>query len=648
MKARRTLLALLVSLVWVAPMSAAQPGDVLPDIAFKDTRDNSRKLSDYPDAKTFVLAFLGCECPINTAIMPSLTKLAEEYSKKGVVVIGVYSNTQDSLAKVTDHVRKHGVTFPCVKDFDAVIADIAGAERTPEVFVLDAKRVVRYRGRIDDQYGFLKTGQSFARNEPTKNDLRDAVDAVLAGKPVANSTTEVQGCRIGRPRKAVGSTEVTYAQHIAPILFKNCTGCHRPGEIGPFSLLTYDDAAGWGEMIQEVVREQRMPPWHADGEHGRFSNARGLSPADIETITKWVDAGMPSGDLSTAPQPPSFPEGWTIGKPTHVFTMSKPFRVPARGTIDYQWITIDPQLKEDMWVSAVEIRPGARKVVHHVLAFLVQPGARRPTEGAEAGFFAAYVPGYNAIPFPLGYGKKIPAGWKIMLQMHYTTNGTAAEDVTSVGVIASKEPLKEMQTLGAMNGRLFLPAGEPNVEIKSQHRFGQDVTLYTLMPHTHLRGKAFRFEVEFPDGKTEMLLNIPRYDFNWQTAYELSEPKPLPKGSILRCTAWYDNSAENPNNPNPKVDVRWGPQTWDEMMIGYFHYVAATGKPEPPGGIEGQAERRRFLLAMFTLLDKNKDGMIEDSEVPEAQKQTFRRLLARFDENEDGKLSKTEIPGLTD
>ncbi|HEY8505725.1 MAG TPA: EF-hand domain-containing protein, partial [Gemmataceae bacterium] len=320
---------------------------------------------------------------------------------------------------------------------------------------------------------------------------------------------------------------------------------------------------------------------------------------------------------------------------------------PATGTIDYRWVTIDPKLKEDVWVRGVEVRPGNRSVVHHILMFVLPPGQRRVDDVQEAGYFAAYAPGVNPRWFPEGHGKRIPAGGRIVFQLHYTANGAATTDRSSVGLyLAEGSNLKEVHTLGIANPRLFLPAGKPDVVVTQKHRLTQDVLLTALMPHTHLRGTSFRYDVTYPDGRREALLNVPRYDFNWQTGYELAEPKRLPEGSVILCTATYDNSENNPNNPDPTVDVRWGKQTWDEMMIGYFDYIPLGGKPEPPGGAEGRQRRREALRKFFEGLDKDKNGTISPDEVPALYRRGFERMLQRYDANDDGSLSRDEVPGL--
>ncbi len=634
---------------WLTPLRAGDPprpavGTTIAPFSLRDVQGKTHALEQWKDAKAIVLLFLGVDCPINNAYGPTIQQLHTRYAPRGVVFLGVNSNSHEDADRVAEHARQQKFAFPVAKDYRNVLADTVGALRTPEVVVLDATGTIRYRGRIDDRLGFTRQGQSFQRPKPLREDLAIALDELLSGKPVSVPETTCDGCRIGRERVAQTNAEVTYSNRVAAILQQHCVSCHRPGQLAPFSLLTYAQARGWGEMIREVVQDRRMPPWHADPAHGKFRNDRSMPAEDIRDLIQWVDAGMPAGDLAKVPTPPPYASGWSIGQPDRIYEMPQPFRVPAQGEVKYQWIRIDPQLKEDQWVQAIEIRPGNPAVVHHVLMFLLPPGARRLDEDREAGFFAAYAPGHNPSIFPKGQGKKMPKGSTILLQMHYTPNGVETTDQTRIGIVLAKEPVqREVHTIGVFNNRFLLPPGEANIEVRAAHRLSQDVELLALMPHTHLRGKSFRYEAKFPDGRTEVILNVPRYDFNWQTAYELEKPIRLPKNSELVCVAVYDNSANNPNNPDPSKAVKWGPQTWDEMMIGYFDYLPVTGKPERVGGVDGQANRKRMFEALFKTLDKNQDGFITQDEVPAAYRSMFQRWLDRYDQDNDGKLSRKDL-----
>ncbi|HEY8506617.1 MAG TPA: redoxin domain-containing protein, partial [Gemmataceae bacterium] len=333
----------------------AAPGATVPDFTLKDTRRRPRSLADYKNAKAFVVVFSGNECPLANLYVPTLIELHKEYAPKGVQFFLINSNAQDSFVLTAAYAREREIPFPVLKDFDHAVADAFGARRTPEAFLLDAGRVIRYHGRIDDQYGI-----SHRRAGPTRRDLKEAIDELLAGKPVSTPETTPEGCFIGRAREPRLDREVTYAKDVAPLMQKHCQSCHRPGEIGPMSLLTYAAAKSWAETIREVVLEERMPPWHADPRYGKFSNDRRMPAGERDTLLAWVEQGCPKGDEKDMPPPAKFPEGWSIGEPDLVIRMPEEYEVPATGVLPYLKFTVDPGFKEDVWVRAAECRPGNR------------------------------------------------------------------------------------------------------------------------------------------------------------------------------------------------------------------------------------------------------------------------------------------------
>jgi len=403
----------------------------------------------------------------------------------------------------------------------------------------------------------------------------------------------------------------TFSKDVAPILNKNCVSCHREGEIAPMSLLTYEQARPWAKSIREKVSRGLMPPWHADAPRGVFSNDRRLSEGDKETLIAWADAGAPAGNPKDLPPAPKFAEGWEIGTPDVVLTMPKPYAVPANGTIAYQYFMIPTNFTEDKWVQAIEVKPGARSVVHHILVFskppqnspdarmgdaFVQtlpkmPAMKRPDgsqetstfAGAPGNLIATTAPGTNAMVYAPGDAMKVPAGSTLILQVHYTANGKGETDQSSVGMIFAKQaPQREIHNSAIMNPMMKVPAGSSDQAIDSAVEFTQDAHITALFPHTHLRGKSWEYRLIYPDGRSEVVLTVPHYDFNWQTYYIYSKPLAVPKGSRLEATAHYDNSVNNPSNPDPKIDVRWGEQTWQEMQYtGITYYVDQPGKNAP-------------------------------------------------------------------
>ncbi|HXG66933.1 MAG TPA: DUF3471 domain-containing protein [Blastocatellia bacterium] len=422
-----------------------------------------------------------------------------------------------------------------------------------------------------------------------------------------------------------GAKAVTFSKDVAPILFKNCVECHRPNDIAPMSLTRYKEVRPWARSIKEKVVTREMPPWGADPHYGRFSNNPSLSQHEIDTIAAWVDQGAKEGNPKDLPLAPNFADGWKIGKPDVVLSMQEEYTVAASGPDEYINFTIPTSFKEDVWVQAAEIHPGNKKVVHHVIAFIQTPefmerakqrglqpdpksifyqdgtlirakmdapvyddGCAAPNGGFARGSgqeglgfpLCFYTPGKDVDIWPAGTAKKIPAGSNIVIQVHYSkTTGKPEKDRTSVGLIlAQEQPEKEMVAFGVFNHYFKIPPGADNHEVTGCYTLTRDIELYTLLPHMHVRGKDMKYEALYPDGRREVLLSVPKYNFNWQILYKLEKPLLLPKGTKLIVTAHFDNSERNKYNPDPTKWVRFGDPTYDEMMIGYYDYVPKTPK----------------------------------------------------------------------
>lgn len=526
--------------------------------------------ADFDDKELVVVAFLGTECPLVKLYGPRLQSLQEEFSDR-LAVIGINSNTQDSLTEMKAYAERSGVTFPLLKDLNNKVADQFDAKRTPEVFLLDKDRQVRYHGRVDDQYDV-----GITRDEADRHDLRVAIEELLAGKEVSVPKTEVVGCHIGRVRETEPTGTVTYTKHIAKIINSRCVECHRDGELAPFTLTSYEDLMGWEDTICEVIEENRMPPWFANPEHGTFHNDARLSKEEKELIYQWVENGMPEGDPADLPTPPTFTKGWRIPKPDQVFKMDdKPFTVKAQGTIDYKHFMVDPGWDEDKYISAAEARPDNKSVVHHILVYILPPGERRRRDTRLDKILVGYAPGSMPVMLDEGVALKVEAGSKLLFQMHYTPNGYEQQDQSYAGVKFIDK--KDVKTLArgrvAINTDFRIPPNASDHVVKSDYHVSRDEMLVAMTPHMHLRGKSFRYEAVYPDGDKEILLDVPNYDFNWQLKYILKEPKLLPKGTTILCTASYDNSEQNPVNPDPSDRVSWGDQSWQEMMIGFFDTI---------------------------------------------------------------------------
>lgn len=556
------------ALAVAADVPATPVGKKVDNFSLPDYRGKTHSLADH-QGKPVVVAFIGTECPLAKSYGPRLRELAAEFEKQGVVFLAIDSNQQDTLSEIGVYARGAEIAFPILKDNNNEIADRFGAVRTPEAFLLDKDHVIRYWGRIDDQYGF-KTGAGYVRPKLNERSLANAIVEVLEGKPVSKAVTKADGCFIGRVTKTKPHGEVTYANQIVRIMENRCVECHRKGEVAPFTLTSFDDTVAWSETIREVVNEGRMPPWFADPRYGQFSNDCRMNDEEKKQIATWIDNGCPEGNRADLPEPRKFAEGWQIGEPDQVVYMrDEEYHVPAEGTVEYQFFTVDPGWTEDKWVQATEARPGNRAVVHHIIVFVQsKDGGDFGTRGGIGGYAPGMTPSLN----PPGTAVFVPAGSKLVFQLHYTTNGVAQNDRSMIGIrFADQKTVKRLIRGGMVGDVAFkIPPGESNYEVKARHLFLKDTLLVNLTPHMHLRGKDFKYEAEYPDGTREVLLDVPAYDFNWQIRYLYKEPKLMPKGTRLHCTAHFDNSADNPANPDPTKTVSFGDQTWEEMMFGFY------------------------------------------------------------------------------
>jgi peroxiredoxin len=622
--------------------AAPEPKAVLKisDFRLPDHLGEEHALSDFADREVVVVAFLGTECPLSKLCAGQLQKIADDYAQRSVAVLAVMPNVQDSLADIATFVRKHNISYLVLKDRRNDIATKFTATRTPQVFVLDRQRVVRYQGRIDDQYlvGIM-------RDKPTREDARLAIDELLAGTGVSVPVTDSPGCIIGRVHQPNVDSLVTYSRDIAPILQARCVECHRAGEIAPFGLTSYDEAAGWGEMIGEVVRQKRMPPWHANRQYGAFANDRSMPDVEKRQIYEWVRNGCPAGDLAVLPKSRDFRSGWQLPRePDQVFTMQEPFTVPSSGGpsgVPYQRFRVPTDFVEDKWIEAAEIQPGNRSVVHHSIVFVEPPGAQgRP----DWIFLCAYVPGLRLNALPEGSAKRVPAGSTFIFEMHYTPNGVVQQDATKVGLLYADANRVDKEVITAEigdNDFVIPPGASSHVVTATSRPTTQNVTLLSLSPHMHLRGKAFRYELVQPSGAREVLLDVPAYDFNWQTSYVLTKPRQLPTGSAIYCRAVFDNSEANPANPDSTKSVRWGDQTWEEMMLGFFDVILPrddarrAGKKPIKTGLD--------IVGMFDAADADHNGDLSETEA--SAHELVKQHFVEIDQNHDQILQLGELLG---
>lgn len=524
-----------------------------------------------------VVALTSSSCPLAMKQGPSLARIEESFASKNVrfVFLGNRSDSAGDLRKFAKALRLEG----SVTQSDQ-LGQMLAAHTSTETFLFDAKGVLKYRGAIHDQYGL-----SSALPAPRNHYLADAIEAVLKGKtPVVQATTS-PGCLLSYP-KPTPIVAATYHNRISRIVQNHCLECHRKGGVAPFTLEDYKSLKSRSAMIRGVVESGIMPPWFAkDKGASPWKNDRTIPATDKKELLTWLNGPMPEGDSKDAPAPLAYNPNWKIGLPDAVFKMPRPISIKAEGIMAYQNVMVTTDFAEDKWVQRLEVKPSAPQVVHHVLIFVYPPNARsRGFDGLEeiSGFFAAYVPGNNTLIYPDGFAKKLPKGSRLKFQIHYTPNGTATEDLTQLGLTFSKTaPKHEVHTVGIVNLALNIPPGAPKHPVNAVLSVPQEAKILSLMPHMHVRGAACRYDLIRNDKRTT-LLDIPRYDFNWQLAYDYRSHLDVGPGDKIEFTAWYDNSPQNPNNPDPTKTVRWGLQTADEMHLGYMEYYYPNQVPGEP------------------------------------------------------------------
>lgn len=594
---RRTLFILFALAV---PVAAAEP-KLVPDFTLKDLAGKDWSLHGQKNRAT-VLVFLSCECPMSNAYVKPVNELAAKYKDRGVAVVGVNANREEPATQVAAHARGFGIAFPVLKDDDLVAAKALGVKVNPEAVVLDEKFVVRYRGRIDDGY----TGRMRPAPRTTRADVAAALDELLAGKPVSVSYAQAFGCPLPLDgKKPAGPATITYYRDVAPILQTNCQGCHRPGEVGPFALQTYRQAVKWADSIVAETEARRMPPWKpAPADH--IAGQRSLTEKDRKTLAAWVDAGTPEGDPNDAPPAPKFPTGWQLGEPDAVLEMPSEAVVAATGRDIFHCIVFPTDFGEDKYLAALEVRPGNARVVHHAVMVLDTTGrARKLQEAAQArqkptdpdrgpgysvnqgmGFLpnpanslGGWAPGLVPKRLPDGVGQKLHRGADIVVQVHYHRTGKEERDRTKLGLYFAKGPVKEYLTAVPVTGMFWkIPAGEKEFKINGTATLTQDVRLHWMVPHMHLLGKDIELFARLPGEGEKSLIKLPEWDYNWQEMYTVKEPMLLPKGTVLRVRATYDNSAGNPLNPHsPPKAVTLGEQTTNEMCFVF----CGVSSPDP-------------------------------------------------------------------
>lgn len=562
------------------------PGERVTDARFTDLAGRSFQLTaPGANARGTIVLFRDAECPVAQRYSPRMAELEKRYMPRGWQVVHI-DVTPHSARESRADLAKYGLSGRLVLDSARRVVGALRATSSAEAFVIDARGTLRYRGAIDDQYGI-----GFHRDKVEHTWLVDAIEQVDAGRDVATPRTDASGCMFDADLEARGTARtVTYHNRISRIIQQKCENCHRVDGLAPMPLQTYRQVSERKAVISYMVKSGRMPPWGAKRGVGEWANDASLNDRDLADLVAWLDGNTPEGNPAEAPLPRPYAPGWAMGKPDGVVQIPDTFRIPAQGVVEYKYSYVKTDFDSDKWITAMEISPTAPKVVHHVLVFIEEPGrkprndpSRKPGDplpaGGIDGFFAATAPGTQATVFPTGAAKKLPKGAWLKFQIHYQPNGVEQVDQTKLGfqfaddsMLRTRQML-EVQSRSAFNTRFEIPPHADNYEVTATHQFRQPGNIISLFPHTHLRGKAWKIELQRPDGTREMLLDVPRYDFNWQTYYEFRKPVRVDSGYRILATAWYDNSKNNPFNPNPDATVRFGEQTFEEMMIGYFDWI---------------------------------------------------------------------------
>ncbi len=560
-------------------------GERVSDASFKDVDGVPGTLAALAGTQGAVIAIRDAECPVSQRYAPRLAELEREYGTKGFKFAYIDVAPQDARRARAD-AAGYGLRGRIIQDSGKKLVGALRATSSAEVFVIDARGTLRYRGAVDDQYGI-----SVHKDAPHENWLRDALNHVLAGENIAQESTPAPGCLFDTDMDAAGKPRaVTYDNRISRILERKCVACHRTDGLGPMPLQTYAQVFQRRAIIDYMTSNRLMPPWKADPHVGTWENDASLSKADLADLHAWLTNGAPEGKKSEAPIAHVYNPGWRMEKPDAILQIPDKFTIPAQGVVRYKFAYVKTNFDTDKWISEIEIHPTAPRVVHHALVFLEEPGRKYPNDPAykpgdplpEDGtdsFFAATALGAPITVFPKGAAKKLPKGAWLKFQIHYQPNGSEQTDQTQIAFKFADDAgnagdkLAEVDSRSAYTLQFAIPPGDPHYQIKAKYKFQQPGELISLFPHSHLRGNVWKMELEDKDGQLTPLLDVPHYDFNWQGTYRFKTPVHVEPGMALVATAWYDNSANNPNNPDPKKTVHFGEQTYDEMMFGFFDWI---------------------------------------------------------------------------
>ncbi|MEE6247688.1 MAG: redoxin domain-containing protein [Pseudomonadota bacterium] len=603
-----------------------------------DHKGDAHDLYYHKNASAIVIMVQGNGCPIVRNALTDYKALRDQFADAGTQFFMLNSNLQDRRETIAAEAEKYGIDMPVLHDETQLIGESLDLVRTGEILVIDPKTwQIAYRGPINDRQVYERQ-----KNEASEHFAADAIDAVLAGEPVALAKRDAIGCLINFAQKNKAHEQISYAETIAPMLQEKCVVCHTEGGLGPWAMSDYNMVRGFAPMIREVVRTKRMPPWHADPHIGVFKDDKSLSIEQKQTLVHWIEAGAPRGE---GPDPLAEVKitqtQWPLGEPDLVLNIPE-YTIPASGVVEYKFPRVKNPLDVGVWVRAATVLPGDREVVHHILAGSIDAdtSAQKRNSGVFDNYLIGYAPGNESNVFPVDTGVYIAPGGEFTFQLHYTPVGRETIDRSKIGLYFHQEQPKNFYRQDVViNPAINIPANTARHQEVSYYEFDRPAEIHDLVPHSHYRGVASKFEIVHADGRKETILSVPNYDFNWQRTYEFVEPKRVEAGARLVHTTWYDNSANNPGNPDPNINVPWGLQSWDEMLYGAFSYTYVDETTEAPVHDKALAETTQ----MVGFMDKDFDGKLSWTELPGYLKRRIGKRFEQADINSDGGLSIREM-----
>ena len=603
-----------------------------------DQHGDAHNLYYHRDKSAVVIMIQGNGCPIVRNALTDFKALRDTYADQGVHFMMLNANLQDQRSTILAEAEKFGIDMPILHDETQLIGESLNLVRTAEVLVINPKTwQITYRGPINDRQVYERQ-----KAEASKHFAADAIASALANQPVAVASRDTMGCLINFAQRNVDHAQISYTETIAPILQEKCVICHTEGGLGPWAMSSYEMVRGFAPMMREVIRTKRMPPWHADPHIGVWKNDKSLNVKQAQALVHWIEAGAPRGDGEDPLQGLAIARvEWPLGEPDLILEIPE-YTIPASGVVEYKFPRLANPLEQGVWVKAATVIPGNREVVHHILAGSIDAttAQAKRDSGVFDNYLIGYAPGNESNIFPQDTGVYIAPGGEYTFQLHYTPIGREVVDASRIGLyFHDKQPGNFYRQSVVVDPTIEIPPNEARHAEVAYYEFDKPALLHDLVPHSHYRGVASKFELMAPDGSRETVLSVPNYDFNWQRTYTFVEPKRIEPGSRLVHTTWYDNSAANPGNPDPNRTVPWGLQSWDEMLYGAFSYTLVDETSEAPILDKAFADTTQ----MVGFLDKDMDGKLSWQELPGRMKKRLVQGFKMVDTNADGGLDIQEL-----